>query len=296
MADQKTDASGYDPDLFVDPVDQDFVCPICTCVVRDPKRIPCDCVATIYCTLCLNTLPQPHMCPTCRFEFQLSKCESQGFVKGKVESLKMKCQNNESGCTTTFIIGKDGKNLIAHKDTCQYEETLCKKCQDPIQRMNLDEHNKNLCIYRLITCEYCQQILEYKEIKIHQITNNNNDKVPLPCVNMRKCINKDCEIIVSKDNIDEHLKKCPYSLKLCELCNQNILLSNYETHLRDSLMNHFLSLYEETKNLKEEIKNLKDEHKNSIKQINEQKFEIKNLNDKIIELMGEEVKEKKIRK
>jgi len=48
------------------------------------------------------------------------------------------------------------------------------------------------------------------------------------------------------------------------------------------------------KNLKEEIKNLKDEHKNSIKQINEQKFEIKNLNDKIIELMGEEVKEKKL--
>jgi len=43
---------GYDPKIFINGVNNDFVCTICSCIVRKPKE--CNGCGSLFCESCLK--------------------------------------------------------------------------------------------------------------------------------------------------------------------------------------------------------------------------------------------------
>jgi len=160
---------GYDPDLFVDRFDKDYICPICVCVVRDPVTLPapCDCIGKVYCYTCIARL-QEFRCPLCRTPFTLPQCEKNKFVRSKVEALRIRCYHYKEGCEAVFMVGKDEKNLKQHKETCEIETIVCTDCTHKVTRREIKKHQSQECLMRNVTCEKCNEcsvLMNYLHIR-----------------------------------------------------------------------------------------------------------------------------------
>ncbi|XP_065660064.1 TNF receptor-associated factor 5-like isoform X2 [Hydra vulgaris] len=92
--------------------------------------------------------------------------------------LKVKCSNFSSGCEWTGEL----KILNEHLGSCEYRTLKClnNPCSTSLLPKNLKEHMENLCIYRLVTCQYCKQKIVFSEKQIHE---ENCECLPLCCVN-----------------------------------------------------------------------------------------------------------------
>ncbi|XP_065660065.1 TNF receptor-associated factor 3-like isoform X3 [Hydra vulgaris] len=75
--------------------------------------------------------------------------------------LKVKCSNFSSGCEWTGEL----KILNEHLGSCEYRTLKClnNPCSTSLLPKNLKEHMENLCIYRLVTCQYCKQKIVFSE-------------------------------------------------------------------------------------------------------------------------------------
>lgn len=149
---------GYDYTLVNAEItnDQDFKCPICMLLPREPAKVSC--CGAIFCNACINNHhSNQNACPLCKEEFKWIIDKS---LQRKISGLEVHCVNQAEGCQWTGQL----RHVEKHLQTCQV--TSCKKCEKRMLRSELSEHMDSDCDHRIIPCEYSFAGCNFKGPKI----------------------------------------------------------------------------------------------------------------------------------
>uniref|UniRef100_A0A8C5QBY3 Ring finger protein 151 n=1 Tax=Leptobrachium leishanense TaxID=445787 RepID=A0A8C5QBY3_9ANUR len=137
---------GYDLDIFVEDPDHDLLCSICHGVMRCPVMISCN---HVFCRKCiLQWLKRQQTCPCCRTEVRGKLFVLMHKLKRKINSLQVKCSNEQTGCPAHFPLLRSRE----HAETCPFGSVGCTNvgCQAEVLRKDLSEHSQ--------VCEYWRQM------------------------------------------------------------------------------------------------------------------------------------------
>jgi hypothetical protein len=131
--------SGIPSERFISNVDE-FICAICTDVVKDPVYFQC---AHMLCADCYYQL-QDKLCPSCSGD--ITKYFPPPFIiKNLYSKLVVKCNNFEKYCNYTDILS----NIHVHEQTCDYNSFVCPDCEGSFIFLNKFAH-ENSCEKREI--------------------------------------------------------------------------------------------------------------------------------------------------
>ncbi|KAK3734827.1 hypothetical protein QZH41_002408 [Actinostola sp. cb2023] len=130
---------GYGLHKFVGKVDPNLICSICVGVLEKPVTTIC---GHSFCELCLDTWlerPQTRSCPSCRAHVLRVDLIPIHALRGVVDGLYVRCENNENGCEMVLKLEK----LELHVDSCPYTVIECKACHAEVKRLDLIDHQKH---------------------------------------------------------------------------------------------------------------------------------------------------------
>nr|XP_047138672.1 RING finger protein DG17-like [Hydra vulgaris] len=134
-----------------------------------------------------------------------------------------------------------------HLETCEYQEVKClnEQCSTSLLRKELRDHMETKCIYRLVTCQYCNQKIRFCEKQTHLET---CESLPLYCVNQcgMKILRKEMSTHIT-DSCANTVIPCQYFYIGCnfkEMRNQNHVLT---TKKMEELENKTLLIEKEMK-------------------------------------------------
>jgi hypothetical protein len=136
---------------FVEAIEQDCTCPICTYVADDPRS--CGSCASLFCRTCLEeALRRGPACPTCRSAV-IGVGIRNIFAWNSIQSRRVYCCNSDA-CDWTDKYEELGRHL----NVCGNEKVKCanQKCTVVVPRRELDSHFMT-CPHRLVTCPACHK-------------------------------------------------------------------------------------------------------------------------------------------
>ncbi|XP_065660050.1 TNF receptor-associated factor 5-like isoform X3 [Hydra vulgaris] len=169
---------GYDA-YFINEILDEHECPVCKMALRKPIQTQC---GHRLCLSCAEEMRKRKegvlICPLDNSILDSSKIFTDIAVKRVIMQLKVKCSNFSNGCEWTGEL----KILNEHLGSCEYQTLKClnNPCSTSLLLKNLKEHMEKHCIYRLVTCQYCEQKIIFREKQIHE---ENCECLPLCCVN-----------------------------------------------------------------------------------------------------------------
>ena len=155
---------GYPEDRFQTSVDKNFFCPICTDVLKDPVQCHNQ---HYFCRACITEhLKNSHTCPVCMeklTEEALSK--PPRIVTGYLDGLMVNCEHKERGCVELVELGL----LETHISVCEYKPVTCpnERCEAVVNMADLEEHTSEVCEYRQVYCEECDENMSLKKYGKH---------------------------------------------------------------------------------------------------------------------------------
>ncbi len=212
---------------FVDKVPQDYICSICTSILREPVQI--ECCGQLFCEECLKKwLERQKSCPHCR-DYQLKYIKDRR-MKQNINASKIYCPNRYRGCKVIITL----RERYTHRDDCLFVEVPCTNgCGVSILKKELQNHTAKQCPKKIVACQYCDGL--YEDIKIR----DHMDKCPsFPLDCPRKCGHAK---IQRKDLLD-HKKECPFELVKCSFfkvgCEQEIPRKKMAAHKRSNTEYH----------------------------------------------------------
>ena len=143
----------------------------------------------------------------------------------------LSCPNK---CDVGIISRED---MEAHRIVCPFEEVECvAKCGMILQRQYLTDHVENVCLFRMINCQYCHVMGEYQFIEGKH--KEQCPRLPLPCPN--KCGMESIPLEV----MEAHKKKCPLEVIRCEYHNvgseETMMRKDFEKHENEKVKEHLL--------------------------------------------------------
>ena len=154
---------GYN-NTFVEEPSEDFKCPICLLVLRNPHLTGC-CGQNL-CESCIqSTRERSSQCPLCRREDYQSMRDLK--EKRKILSLEVYCTNRRGGCTWKGTVKEIDDHLRPSEveGECRYEFILCPyKCGRKPKRCEMKNHMSEECLRRPYTCKYCTYSATYLEV------------------------------------------------------------------------------------------------------------------------------------
>ena len=215
-------------------------CPVCLCVLREPYLV--DCCGNSFCKTCIDQVKSDKRpCPLCNVQFTTTILDKR--LQRTLNELQVYCCHKEAGCEWVGELGSLTHHLNLQADPgidkrisgCQVVELTCKFCGDNIQRKELLEHEKDKCMLRPYSCEYCKSYeATFREVSIDHWPECPSRPVPFP--------NK-CEISPKLQFLDHHRdNECPMKLVECVFryagCEQMFLRKDMEDHLNQNLALH----------------------------------------------------------
>jgi len=213
-------------------------CPLCLMIVREPHQVTC--CGKKFCRLCIERVStQGKPCPTCN-EKELTHFLDKGLLL-TLNSFSVKCKHSKYGCNWTGEL----KNVDSHLNSaptleeqlkgCLYVDIPCQYCNTKLQRNDIDAHQKEICLKRPFTCEYCKDFKsDYEDVTAsHWLM---CDSKPVNCPN-------ECGISVERQDIKSHTTQvCPLELVNCDFshvgCDATLQRRNNPAHLNDSVQAH----------------------------------------------------------
>lgn len=131
--------SGIPSERFISNVEE-FICTICTDVVKNPVYFQC---SHMLCMDCYSQL-QNKICPSCSED--ITEYSSPPFIiKNLYNKLGLKCINFRQGCEYTDILS----NIENHEKNCEYNLFICPDCEGSFIFLNKFSH-ENSCEKREI--------------------------------------------------------------------------------------------------------------------------------------------------
>lgn len=246
---------------FVEPLSEEFNCPICFGLLQDPFLTAC--CGNHFCESCADKVKKNNnKCPLCQ-DTPLDGIVNKG-LKRKVNELKVYCTHKNTGCDWKGNFGKLDLHLAADKvdGDCQFVIVRCPvstQCETKISRKLLENHIKNVCGYRQFNCIHCGYQSTYYSIT----TSHNNEclKYPVPCPN--NCSTK----THPRSLLNSHLALCPEQEVACTFnemgCKEKMKRRLLQEHMETNLLNHqvnmsqaYTMLLKDKKQLEEKVADL----------------------------------------
>lgn len=234
---------------YVSTPDSNLTCLICQCPFDDPVRLTCE---HYFCRECLDRAleAQPHnvpnTCPTCRQTVE-QWLPVPKIIADMLDELQVRCPNAKAGCAWVdhrvdvanhvarycqyaLVDCPDARcnGKVMQKDAykaCLHVETPCPQCQEPVMKINLEEHQRESCSNRTVNCPQCRsQVLSV------YFDNHVNNECPQTVV---KCKGQDlgCKHSVIRDEMMPHEKTCPMATMMPFFEEQQTRLERAETRL-----------------------------------------------------------------
>ena len=158
-------ATGYEDKRFQTLVDENLHCVICTEVLRDP--VQCQRNEHHFCRNCIiEHLKHSQNCPTCKDPLTVETLvKPQRFLVNTLSKLKISCENYERGCRAVVELG----SLNTHVASCEFNPVPCSndQCDEIISQRDKEIHENKVCDSRRVKCDYCGQMVVYKNLIKH---------------------------------------------------------------------------------------------------------------------------------
>ena len=224
---------GYDF-KFVDKVSEEFICPICLLVLKDPHLTGC--CGHHFCETCITKIKtDSKACPLCNQRCFTTLVDKS--VLRKVNNLLISCCNK--GCRWAGPLSAIENHL---QTQCSYTRIYCDLgCEVKVFRCFLKTHKEKYCSLRPFLCEHCGHEGSWLELtsKHHQVC----PKFPVLCPNH-------CGGDMIRMDVNSHLATtCPLAVVPCKFdfagCSQTMCRRDIVAHLEDEMVSH-LSLLAET--------------------------------------------------
>ncbi|XP_067052173.1 TNF receptor-associated factor 4-like isoform X2 [Acropora muricata] len=158
MGQPPSQLGGYN-DEFVEEIEDDWVCPICTLPLKEAVQTrPC---GHRFCKACIEShfarqeeVKQQLTCPGCRTDLNREQDIFGDLAADrKIRSFTIKCPSRSRGCQWTGELrAKDD-----HLPSCLHEIISCtnENCDVKLQRKELQDHVTTKCDWRILRCEFC---------------------------------------------------------------------------------------------------------------------------------------------
>ena len=147
---------GYDEERFASTVDRNFICPICSNVLKDPVLCPRN--HHCFCRDCITKhLENSQICPSCADELTVDTLtEPQQTIKRMLNELKIHCVNVDRGCQEIVQL----QHLDSHEATCGFTPAVCANqgCGATLNQRDLIHHESEVCEFRKLKCHSCEEI------------------------------------------------------------------------------------------------------------------------------------------
>ncbi len=215
---------------FVDRPSDEYECPICYHVVRDPYLT--NCCGTRFCKKCIvEWKDQNNTCPICREED--FRCMPDKRLRREIRGMNVHCRQQDKGCQWIGTYN----DLRHHSAECEYEVVTCSKCSEvSVPRKELLDHQQNACFLRRVSCEFCQWEGTYRVVQLHK---KRCGLVPQPCPN-------ECGAEPERHSMEQHLDVCPLQEIECDFkhvgCPVRIQRRNLRQHMQDNVTIHVMKM------------------------------------------------------
>jgi len=177
----------YSSEQFIDGVDEEWICAICTDVPVAPPNLPCPHL------FCLHELQQlaTKECPTCRTPFSgddLSRVNAA--IRSAICRRTVKCRHHTAGCAWSGVIGHEQRNVIEHMAECKYESQPCRwKCGKRMEWKDRTQHEQHECSQRSVRCDQCGSLVSLAKLPLHQQPQRElSGAYPFICSGLLQCV------------------------------------------------------------------------------------------------------------
>ena len=147
---------GYDEERFVSTVNRNFLCQICSNVLKDPVLCPRN--QHCYCRSCITKqLENSQRCPTCADELTVEiLTEPNQIVKDYLNELNIRCVYINRGCQQIVQL----QHLDQHEATCGFTPAVCTNqgCGATLNQRDLIHHESEVCEFRKLKCHSCAEM------------------------------------------------------------------------------------------------------------------------------------------
>ena len=228
-------ANSFDFDLFCDSkAAEAFKCMICLGVPKMAANLST--CGHLGCEECLKTwfvTNNGDKCPVCKASATAKDIQPAAFASMLMRGLEVTCPNN--GCGVKMLLGKQGDNLMTHRDTCALEPVACGECKKSIARGMLEEHKRSECRNRLIECKSCGEHVAAYLLDVHTKPTAGSEGALL-CAGLAFCPNA-CSFThngstaLPRRLLQEHVQQCPKRTVHCPVCQVSFTLLEFGAHM-----------------------------------------------------------------
>ena len=182
---------GYAADRFKVSVDNNFLCPICSDILKDPVQCQNQ---HYFCKVCIKKHLETNAksCPICVQDLdEKTLAEPPRILTDYLNGLLISCDNSEKGCTEVVPVSQ----LKAHARECKYRPVVCanEKCGQTFNQEDLVDHVNNACEYRLIHCPDCEDDMIYKKFGKHScVLSKDLNELRREWAEVKKVLNEIC--------------------------------------------------------------------------------------------------------
>ncbi|XP_065667325.1 TNF receptor-associated factor 6-A isoform X4 [Hydra vulgaris] len=152
---------GYYAD-FLHELSDEHECPVCKMALREPILTLC---GHRLCLSCSEEMRKRNngvlLCPLDNTNLNSEKTFPDRAIERAILQLKVRCNNFSKHCQWTGEL----KAINNHLTSCEYEEVRCPyiQCSTSLLRKELNDHIETQCIYRFITCQHCNEKIQFCE-------------------------------------------------------------------------------------------------------------------------------------
>ena len=193
----------------------------------------------------------------------------------KIAKLQINCTMEEKGCGWSGALEHLEAHLDLDQGDCQYIDVDCPlKCNEKIEKRNIDQHTAKKCVERDHVCPYCSFKATYEIVRDTHWPECTY--YPLMCPNR-------CGVTCERAEMENHMKICPLEEVECEFsyagCKERFRREEWEEHMKDNSMKYLSMVATAAVKDRQEFqrkieKKLEEQEKKSIADREESKKEI----------------------
>lgn len=178
-----------DPDCVANSEDiflfEELKCPIDLAISKN--MVMCSNCEKIFCKKCINDwMNKSKDCPICKGIFNGVDIKNS-ILQQQIQMIKLFCPNKSNGCNEEIPIDNYENHV---KNLCNYRPVSCSSCNKMIPEEKSIEHLINQCEGTKILCEICNNKIPFNESKHHIASSCEKSlyDINVPKINMKNIL------------------------------------------------------------------------------------------------------------